>query len=150
MIFIYGYNINSRGWTRRKFHIRSILIEGEDFLPTGLGFLHLADQKFCLLLLSYHRPHYYLNCLIFYDGDMSIAIILSVQKYLLDSDLQFLDCMIMQVFSFLSISLSSLMPCHTHQYIILLIFYNYYLYQWQNAQQWSVPFYILNWGVLVF
>nr|POE54042.1 putative f-box/kelch-repeat protein [Quercus suber] len=65
MIFIYGYNAYSRGWTRRKVNIRSILIEGEDFLPTGPGFLHLADFKFCLLLFSYRRPHYYLNCLIF-------------------------------------------------------------------------------------
>ena len=96
MIFIYGYNAYSRGWTRRKVNIRSILIEGEDFLPTGPGFLHLADFKFCLLLFSYRRPHYYLNCLIFdLYGEASNTSILSVQKYLLDSCLQFLDCMIM-------------------------------------------------------
>lgn len=95
MIFIYGYNAYSRGWTRRKVNIRSILIEGEDFLPTGPGFLHLADFKFCLLLFSYRRPHYYLNCLIFdLYGEASNTSILSVQKYLLDSCLQFLDCMI--------------------------------------------------------
>ncbi|XP_075672916.1 uncharacterized protein LOC142642449 [Castanea sativa] len=95
MIFIYGYNVYSRGWTRRKVNIRSILIEGEDFLPTGPGFLHLAGSKFCLLLFSYHRPHYYLNCLIFdLYGEASNTTILSVQKYLLDSCLQFLDCMI--------------------------------------------------------
>nr|XP_023897863.1 uncharacterized protein LOC112009762 isoform X2 [Quercus suber] len=95
MIYIYGYNAYSRGWTRRKVNIRSILIEGEDFLPTGPGFLHLADFKFCLLLFSYRRPHYYLNCLIFdLYGEASNTSILSVQKYLLDSCLQFLDCMI--------------------------------------------------------
>ncbi|XP_065627760.1 uncharacterized protein LOC136066797 isoform X2 [Quercus suber] len=97
MIFIYGYNAYSRGWTRRKVNIRSILIEGEDFLPTGPGFLHLADFKFCLLLFSYRRPHYYLNCLIFdLYGEASNTSILSVQKYLLDSCLQFLDCMIIE------------------------------------------------------
>ncbi|KAF3968330.1 hypothetical protein CMV_007767 [Castanea mollissima] len=79
MIFIYGYNVYSRGWTRRKVNIRSILIEGEDFLPTGPGFLHLAE--------------------------------------------------ILVGFLF---TISGL-----HDY-------------WQNTQQWSIPFYISNWGVLVF
>uniref|UniRef100_A0A7N2N3A7 FKB95-like N-terminal Kelch domain-containing protein n=1 Tax=Quercus lobata TaxID=97700 RepID=A0A7N2N3A7_QUELO len=122
---IYAFDLDKKLWASEYLYTRKIFGERERlYVTSGAGFVHLSGLKFCLMSQSVNVDKFsrYLYCFVLdlsalfhgvlnkdsneddeddqhkEDDDGSVKShlsILSIQKYLFDTDVRFLDCMIM-------------------------------------------------------
>nr|POE98907.1 putative f-box/kelch-repeat protein [Quercus suber] len=124
---IYAFDLDKKLWASEYLNTRKIFGEREHLYSASSGFVHLSGLKFCLMSQSMDVDKFYryLYCFVLdlsalfhgvlnkdsnegeddlhkEDDDGSVKShlsILSIQKYLLDTGVLFLDCMIMEVWT---------------------------------------------------